>query len=403
MNIVTKDPNEASWLDPFSDSVKTGEPPSVVLGQLLAASTPTLAEALVAQRVVTAGQAGLVLSDAIEESALLRWGAHLSSAVAAMQPLPSLNADAKSRRERRRYQEMLLLDQSRWPDLASVRNTAFLLCADHKPPEYGLPRQLYSRRTPESLISRESFAPLMDRLISAVSPVEAPTWESSGPVLREALTTIFFETFKNTHDHARSEANGSDVQNSVRGIYSRFYSIGEIEASPIAQRLPTATPAERYLALFVQRDPKPGVRAQPRPSVSGFLEISVIDSGPGMAARWLGERHHQIDHTKQLEAVLSCFQKGRTTTGSDGRGFGLWKVLMSLEQLHGFISVRTNAIHAYRQFGYGLGLSSIEISSGARVPREELLDWKKGLSTVPSEYPAVKGTVVSFLVPMGAA
>lgn len=400
MNVVNKESSDPSWFEPFSDSITSGNPAEVILGQLLAASTPSLAEALVAQRIITAGRSGLLLSDAIDEHALRRWGAYLSSAVAALQPAPA-EADSRSRRERRKYQELLLVEQLRWPDLASVSNTAFLLCADHKPPEYGLPRQLYSRQAPESLISRESFAPLLDRLISAVSPAEAPTWEGSGPLLREALTTIIFETFKNTHDHARSEADGSEVQTSIRGIYSRFYTVEDIERGPVSQRLPTATPAERYLSSFIKRDPKPGLRLQARPTIAGFLEISVIDSGPGMAARWLRAQDHQIDRQRQLEAVLSCFQKGRTTTGSDGRGFGLWKVLMSLEQLRGFISVRTNAVHAYRQFGYAFDMSSIESSGGARVPKEELLDWKKGLSTVPSNYPAVKGTVVSFFIPMG--
>ncbi|MEM5386363.1 hypothetical protein VSR68_22570 [Paraburkholderia phymatum] len=403
VGIVSTDVQQPSWLEPFSDTVHSVTPAEVALEKLLAASAPTLAEPLVAQRVVTAGQKGIVLGETEEESSLSRWGTHLSSAVAALQALPDSVPDPKRRRDRRKYQELLLLEQSRWPDLASVRSTAFILCADHKPPEYGLPRQLYSRQTLDTLLSWESFGPLLDQFISAVSPAETPTWEAAGPMLREALTTIVFETFKNTHDHARSEVTGADVQTSVRGIYSRFYSIDEVESDLEILRLPTATPAERYLASFVPREPKPGVRISPRPSIGGFLEISIMDSGPGMAARWLGKTRDLADRKSQLEAVLSCFQKGRTTTGSNGRGFGLWKVLMSLEQLRGFISVRTNAIHAYRQFGFAFDLASTESTDGARVPKEQLLDWKRGLSTVPSNYPEVKGTVVSFLIPMGGA
>ncbi|MBA1361482.1 hypothetical protein ACS0X5_15545 [Burkholderia gladioli] len=399
---MTHDSNRSAWFEPFSDSVAPTRSTPAMLERLLAASAPPLAETLVAQRVVTVGQSGLVLSDAVDEPSLRKWGPFLPSAVATLQPLPH-DADARSRRERRKFQEVLLQEQSRWPDLASLRSTTFLLCADHKPPEYGLPRQLYTRHTPESLISRASFGPLLDRLISVVSPTEAPTWKHGGPQLREALTTIIFETFKNTHDHARSEANGAEVQTSVRGIYARFYTIRDIELGRVSQHRGLVTPAERYLASFIRRDPKPGLRVQPRPKVAGFLEISVVDSGPGMAARWLGSPDIETNRSKQLEAVLSCFQKGKTTTGSDGRGFGLWKVLMSLEQLHGFISVRTNAIHAYRQFGYTFDLSPVELAGGTRVPRETLLDWQKGLSTFPSEYPMVKGTVVSFLIPMGEA
>ncbi|WP_159069026.1 hypothetical protein [Burkholderia metallica] len=402
-SIVTTDAFEPTWFEPFSGSVQSVAPAEVAVEKLLAAGAPALAEPLVAQRVATVGQKGIVLSEAEGESSLARWGTHFSSAVAALQALPDSMADPKRRRERRKYQELLLLEQSRWPDLASVRSTAFILCADHKPPEYGLPRQLYSRQTPDSLLSWESFGPLLDQFISAVSPAEAPTWEAAGSMLREALTTIVYETFKNTHDHARSEVTGADVQTSVRGLYSRFYPINAVESALATLRLPTATPADRYLASFVQREPKPGVRIFPRPAVGGFLEISVFDSGPGMAARWIGKRKDFADGRSQLEAVLSCFQKGRTTTGSNGRGFGLWKVLMSLEQLRGFISVRTNSIHAYRQFGFAFDLVSTETTDGARVPKEQLLDWKRGLSTVPSNYPEVKGTVVSFLIPMGGA
>ena len=108
-----------------------------------------------------------------------------------------------------------------------------------------------------------------------------------------------------------------------------------------------------------------------------------------------------LDPRLQLEAVLQCFGKGRTTTASPGRGFGLWKVLSSLIGLRGFISVRTNSIHAFRQFGYTAATGQEELPGGQRVPKEQLYDWKRGLSTEPSEYPHVQGTVISFLIPMG--
>ena len=143
------------------------------------------------------------------------------------------------------------------------------------------------------------------------------------------------------------------------------------------------------------------MRASSFPTISGFLELSILDSGPGMAARWLGRPVDDIDPQQQLEAVLQCFGKGRTSTTSLGRGFGLWKVLTSLKELHGFISVRTNSIHAFKQFGYTSGIGLEELPGGQRVQKEQLYDWKRGLSTTPSEYPHVRGTVISFLLPMG--
>ena len=120
MSIVTTDALEPTWLEPFSGTVRSVVPAEVALGKLLAAGVPALAEPLVAQRVATVGQKGIVLSQGEDESSLARWGTHLSSAVAALQALPDSIADPKRRRERRKYQELLLLEQSRWPDLASL-------------------------------------------------------------------------------------------------------------------------------------------------------------------------------------------------------------------------------------------------------------------------------------------
>jgi hypothetical protein len=388
------------WLNPLADESTSAGPLIVSRQQIEEAGQRVLGEPLTAQRIVTASRLGLALADDAEPSGLILsgWGHSLPSAVAVLMPLAASITESSVKRVRRKFQEQLLANQSNWPDLASVRDSAFLLCADHKPPEYGLPDQLYRQHKPEGLLPWAGVHQLLDHLTKAVSPAVAPAWIDARPALREALATIFAETFKNTHDHAREDIDGSDLETSVRAIYARFYSMQDAIASIPADG---ATQAERYVRSFAPRTFKPGVRAPDLPAVGGFLELSILDSGPGMAARWLRRPVHDLDPRQQLEAVLQCFGKGRTTTTSPGRGFGLWKVLISLTGLRGFISVRTNSIHAFRQFGYSAMTGQEELPDGQRVPKEQLYDWKRGYSTVPSEYPHVQGTVISFLLPMG--
>ncbi len=388
------------WLNPLADEA-TAIPQLIVSRQQIEiAGRRVLGEPLTAQRIVTASRLGLKLADGAEPLgvSLASWGHTLPTAVAVLMPLAASITESSLKRARRKFQEQLLANQSNWPDLASVQNSAFLLCADHKPPEYGLPDQLYRQHKLEGLLPWAGVPQLLDHLTNAVSPSVAPAWIEARPALREALVTIFAETFKNTHDHAREDIDGSDLETSVRAIYARFYSMQDVIAS-----IPDdgVTQAERYVRSFAPRAVKPGVRVSDLPAVSGFLELSILDSGPGMAARWLRRPVHDLDPRQQLEAVLQCFGKGRTTTTSPGRGFGLWKVLISLTGLRGFISVRTNSIHAFRQFGYSATTGQEELPGGQRVPKEQLYDWKRGLSTVPSEYPHVQGTVISFLLPMG--
>lgn len=391
------------WLNPLSNDA-TFLPHSIVTRQQIEiASRQVLGEPLTAQRIVTASRFGLSLMDDSEPTGVVLsgWGHSLPSAVAVLMPLEASITESTVKRARRKFQEQLLANQSNWPDLASVRDSAFLLCADHKPPEYGLPNQLYLQNKLNGLLPWAGVNELLDQLIKAVSPAVVPTWIDARSALREALATIFAETFKNTHDHAREEIDGSDLETSVRAIYARYYPMEAVLNKIASIPADGVTQADRYVRSFAPRTVKPGVRLPDLPTVSGFLELSILDSGPGMAAKWLRRPVHDLDPKQQLEAVLQCFGKGRTTTTSPGRGFGLWKVLTSLIGLRGFISVRTNGVHAFRQFGHTAAIGQEELPGGQRVPKEQLYDWKRGLSTTPSEYPHMRGTVISFLLPMG--
>ena len=77
------------------------------------------------------------------------------------------------------------------------------------------------------------------------------------------------------------------------------------------------------------------------------------------------------------------------------------KVLRALRELHGFISVRTNELHVFRQFALHGERAHVELADGHRVPDEKLFDWQVALKRSASRRRPVKGTVVSFLLPMG--
>ena len=394
-----------AWLDPDCDDVEFPHPALVAGSDLERLGRLVMGEPLVAQRLITAGMRGLGLNADSADSAASekpeQWGHSLTSAVAVLLPPLGEGTSQADRRKRRKYQEQLLKGQANWPDLASTASNAYLLCMDNQPPEIGLPAQLYPGRTPEELLEFDGFYALLQELIRTVSPAVAPAWMHTKTGLREALTTIVAETFKNTHDHARHEVDRSDVAQSLRGIYARFYSLSEISSLAQERRPEEHSPALRFARSFIPKPSPPGVRRPQTVPVNGVLEISVFDSGPGMAAKWLRRSVDGVPVQEQLEALLSCFAKGRTTTGTLGRGYGLAKVLMRLKDLHGFIGVRTNQVHVFRQFGTALEFAHKELQDGTRVPEEKLFDWKRHVSSVASQRLSVRGTVVSFLLPMG--
>lgn len=368
---------------------------------VLEACRPLLAEAWVAQRLLTVGQEGLeLIEDDSSVSGISTLGGRFSTTIAGMLSCLVRSADPRSRRDRRIWQDQLLRQQAQWPDIAATSAWTYLLCADYTPAEYGLPRQLYKNPLAGALAEWPDFDALLSSLLHSVSPAAAPAWIAASPALREALVTIVSETFKNTHDHARHEVDGAEVAASVRGIYARFYPLEDLAAEVTAEE--AGNPALKFARTFVPKPQRPGALASAPPKVSGLLEISMLDSGPGMAAKWLRRTVDGTDAATQYEAVLQCFQKGKTSTGGSARGFGLAKVLHSVAALKGLISVRTNGIHVFRQFGHvAAGIGWEVRGDGSRSPKEMLYDWKKGLSSQPSLMPNLRGTVVSFLLPMG--
>lgn len=395
-----------SWLDPENDdpqALGVQEAGPLDESQLRTMGHGLLGEALVAQRVLAARRLGLQLGKSLQDTQdLAHWGHFFPSAVAVLMP-PAATQDADQRRRRRVHQEQLLRAQEAWPDIASVRNAAYLLCSDGQPPEKGLPSQLYlERESVPKLTDFDGFEPLLQLLTKTVSPSLGPAWLTGKPWLKEAITTIILETFKNTHDHARRELNKSNIKHSVRALYARYYSISEVLELAKVGDPNFHSPALRYARNFIPREVPAGVRVAAGPDVGGVLELSVLDSGPGMAAKLLGRDVLGVPVTDQLDAVKACFEKGRTTTGTKGRGYGLAKVLQRLQLLHGFMSVRTNSVHVFRQFGSLHTGVAVEDADDAPMPDATMFDWRRPAARMPSARSHVNGTLVSFLVPMAA-
>jgi hypothetical protein len=68
------------------------------------------------------------------------------------------------------------------------------------------------------------------------------------------------------------------------------------------------------------------------------VEISVFDSGLGLAARWLGKKlDATLSLTEEYEACLKCLQKHQSSSKQAHAGIGLYEVVRTLSPLRGFL------------------------------------------------------------------
>jgi hypothetical protein len=259
---------------------------------------------------------------------------------------------------------------------AAFGHRTFLACVDHSTKAY-IPAFYFSDGT---LRNRSEFTALAEELL--MSRAGAFTRHSIHPATRRGLGLILYELIKNTHDWGRTSVDNVPLRPSVRGVFFTRVNVNLKGAIASAGGNPAL---ESYVTSLGQRSRDEYVR---------FLELSVFDSGPGLASRWLSKPlTDDVTAVDELAACFSCLRKHKTTSGASNRGLGLYDVMRTLDELHAFTRLRTGRLALFRNF-VASPLQADEQSNGPT-----LFDWHSA-STVPTKLPQSTGTLFTMVIPL---
>ncbi|TAX01962.1 hypothetical protein ELI07_32755 (plasmid) [Rhizobium leguminosarum] len=197
-----------------------------------------------------------------------------------------------------------------------------------------------------------------------------------------SIAILVRELFANTHHHARTDLNGSALRRSVRAVN---FALRSVDPTNVASSGRLKILAEYYQTF-----------ADIRTSTEmPFAEISVIDSGPGLAAR---RRQQQLapetSIQDEIELVRDCFRKATSSFNTIAHGWGLPRVMQILKSSGGFIKIRTGRLSLYRWFDPH---SRSDVSFD-----EDDIDFKDtefGDDIVP--HAPVTGAAITILFPLG--
>jgi len=220
-------------------------------------------------------------------------------------------------------------------------------------------------------------------------------WEGAGkgridPLLRpdhEALGTLFFELFENTHAWARRDAAGSAYprRSSVRGIRIEGHGFEETREEEMIAGQPA-------LAAYLDR---PALRL--RDGRRRLVEATIFDSGPGIAARELRRMERtgsEPDIAGEQAALHRCLKKHFThARSSHHQGEGLHAALEALSALKAFLWVRSGRLSYYRD------LLEEPYDPEQRGREPYLLDWNSG-SAEATEMAFAQGSFITALIPI---
>jgi hypothetical protein len=130
------------------------------------------------------------------------------------------------------------------------------------------------------------------------------------------------------------------------------------------------------------------------------LEISVFDSGVGLARHWLARKRGKpvlletLSPQDEYEACWECFQRWQTSSTLTNKGLGLHEVMTTLSQLRGFLRVRTGRLSFFRDF------VARPYTRNEMLTERVFLDWTTNSPSFECLSP-VEGVLYTILIPIG--
>ncbi len=267
--------------------------------------------------------------------------------------------------ELRRYlvPTLVAMQSSRYRDTNGSRG-AHLCCFQGAANEFLLP--LYSQRDAATLRKSDGFQTLTRQMIESFEPAALRAISAER---LEYLSTLVEELFANTHDHARVDENGLAYPlGNMRGIFMRTFEyrarktesgddsgpLGRYFAWSSSQKKTHRPSAEENLRRFEKMRPRRESTTAPLVGTR-LLEVTVYDTGPGLARRWAAQHAPSVDLQnisieKEAEYVKACFEMHATTKQSRGYGQGLSSSLEALKALGAFLSLRTGRLFLHQDF-----------------------------------------------------
>jgi hypothetical protein len=262
---------------------------------------------------------------------------------------------------------------------------AFLGCFARAKNEFLVP--LYSRPEIGGVRSREDFVNLTSRLIAACAP-------SAGNKMAEpsriALGTLLYELFRNTDEHATTDETGRPYGKGLRAVMAKFISF---EAKGAGEHFGEEDPSLAFFLMhnIANRQKYEDTEGRKKASKqTSLLELTVFDTGPGLARRWLS-RHGQagddissLSVEEEVSIVRQCFELHATTKTTAGSGGGLSHVLRMLQQLNAYLRLRTGRVCLTQDFS---------------SPKPNVVFEPKHWLKDRSELPMAAGACYSIVVP----
>lgn len=193
------------------------------------------------------------------------------------------------------------------------------------------------------------------------------------------LAIALYELIRNTDEHARMDDRGNTRRKSIRGLQGKKHLL---KPEHLAEMTAASPPLNAYCQRLLP--------ARAENSHVQLIELSVFDTGPGLASSLTGVPLAQLPIEDERRAVRQCFAKNISRKHTSSSGLGLPNIAKSLTEAGGFMRLRTGRCALYSDF------IDDPVSQFGDLPY--LRDWFEGDGVAAP----VAGTLFTLIFPLRA-
>ncbi|WP_397453709.1 ATP-binding protein [Pseudomonas sp. NA-150] len=248
----------------------------------------------------------------------------------------------------------------------------FSVCSARR--EYIKP--FYAGGVPPKVHPSDSFEGIIDRASTLMQ-----TKADRRALMKHGLASlgnVIYELISNADQHATTDLHGDKYKKGLRGLTIKSIKVQRNQLKDKFSGL--AGTFERFIANNMTQG-----------DTLDLLEVSVIDSGPGMARRWLSHKYGRVIEDlsaitieEELGATMECFEKHVTSKDDEASGMGLHRATKAMNDLKAYVRLRTGRLSLQQTF-----------SGKPQTAKFSPKPWK-----ADGTLSAVEGTVFTICIPV---
>lgn len=257
-----------------------------------------------------------------------------------------------------------------------------IFCFDHDKSSRGLSKHFY--KSSRELVSEDGLGFNLVRAFQKIGSHNPAVFSNSIKSNFDSIMAIIHELFANTHEHAKTNELGHNLYPNIRAVQLKFHT----------------KKIKNYIELY--HDFKGMVdyfNSGFKLNDSGDLylvEISILDSGPGLVKRHKRLSEYNIPIYEEIEIIKECLYRHNTSAeGLQGevKGIGLDRVLQTIDG-KGFVRIKSGRADVFRD------MKNQRYVHHNKASDIQLNDWQNNSTTDFAIHPPAEGTLISIFYPL---